>query len=325
MSTETIKMLTENDKEKKRKENLRKERTNARARASCLENVENYHKALQIGNAIVDNCVENGGKVWKTMRTMAIINLKGGVGKTVTVVNVAYLLAAVHKKRVLVIDCDKQGNASGLFGIEPDSVATLAELLTEDSLYGQDCAVWVSFDNGEGMEIIPADMRLLGANYRLSQTDGTEKYLRLTKFLGKVNGEYDYCVIDCAPDINPSTLNAIAAADDVIIPMTTDAFAVAGAREIAEQVENIAYALGWSMPPRICPLVTQMRKNCVYPASIGFLCDDAFTTKIRYSPKVPESIAAREPLETFSPQSAAARDYRAFVREYLARENGYEH
>ena len=135
------------------------------------------------------------------MKTISIINLKGGVAKTLSAVNMAHILAAVHNKRVL-----------------------LDEIIAPTRY--------------ENLDLIPANMNLLRANLAVMVDNTRQRETRFKKAFRAISGEYDFCIIDNAPDINISTINALVASDDVLIPIKIDKFAFDGLAELREQIDN---------------------------------------------------------------------------------------
>ncbi|MBO6210432.1 MAG: AAA family ATPase, partial [Schwartzia sp.] len=186
------------------------------------------------------------------MKTISFINLKGGVGKTTIVTNAAFALANFWGARVLVIDNDKQGNASLFFGGNPKK-ATLTNLLL-DGASAKACIQptrytpeWfvkrrrdqrktVHFRDAQ-IDIIASDMGLMEANLaKLEDKEETQDDI-LKNALGEVADDYSVCLIDNPPDINISVLNALVASDSVIIVSTPDAYSVQGVYEMAGMIE----------------------------------------------------------------------------------------
>ena len=260
------------------------------------------------------------------MKTISIINLKGGVGKTVSAINVAYILAEVHKKRVLLIDNDKQGNTSKFFGVHDYDAPSITEVLTVKGYdpFNAIKEVWYWLDEtGEKREswldVLPANMTLLKADKDILLDCSRPQQTRLSKAMERVSQYYDYCIIDNAPDLNMSVINALVATDDVMIPIKVDKFAFDGLEQILEQIEDIK-----EFNPRIklrgC-FVT-MFQNCKVNRNGTQILQDApdvpmFDTKIRRTVKVDESTFADKPLQAYAKNSTAARDYVALVKEYL--------
>ena len=163
------------------------------------------------------------------MISIAIINLKGGVGKSVTACNLAAELAA-KSKSVLVVDLDKQGNTSKFFGVlDYDSPSVAEVMLGEDDILAtivKGVDVW-------GVHLLPCDMRMLKANRTILMDNGPRQF-HLRDALKCVAGDYDYCIMDCPPDLDMGSINALCAADWVIIPVDCDKWACDGMQEIVE-------------------------------------------------------------------------------------------
>ena len=186
------------------------------------------------------------------MKTISVINLKGGVAKTISSVNIAHILAAVHGYKVLLVDNDKQGNASKIMNRHGYEAAGVAEVMTDRSI---DTAAVIQNTDYEGLDIITANMNLLTANLTVMLDQSRPQQTRFRKALQQVAGEYDYCIIDNAPDINISTINALVASDDVIVPITIDDFSLDGLAELKEQIDNTREDLNQTLCFRGCQSV----------------------------------------------------------------------
>lgn len=250
------------------------------------------------------------------MKTISIINLKGGVGKTITAANMAHILATVHEKRVLLIDNDKQGNISKMFGLHSYDDLSVTDVLMERHNDINEIIVPTRYPT---LDVLPANMTLLEAN---AIERGLHRQTRLQAALSGLEGYYDYCIIDNAPDLNMSTINALVASDDVLIPIKIDKFAFEGLSELLEQIENIRSGpANPGLTLRGC-FVTCYQNNEVNRQGEAWLrSQDAYPvleTHIRRTEKVDESTFARIPIIEYSRRSGAARDYLALVREYLS-------
>ncbi len=249
------------------------------------------------------------------MKTIAIINMKGGCAKTTTAVNMAYILAKEYGKKVLLIDNDKQGNLSKTCGVWGYDRPSLADMLTGQEEIGSVVQAAPKMPN---MAVIPANMHLLTANLAVIKDEEKEQAAVMSKELEKVKEIFDYCIIDCPPDINVSVINALAAADEVIIPIKIDGYAFDGMDELEGQINN-AKALNPKLKFKGC-LVT-MYYNCdVCRQGEAWLQDQrypVFKTHIRRTEKADEVTFTNESLMEYSPRSGAARDYKTFVKEYL--------
>ena len=253
------------------------------------------------------------------MKTIAIINLKGGVGKTTTAINMATLLATKHGKRVLLIDNDPQGNASQFLGCYDGGEDTCgaAEILRKEHP--------IKFAGYEsGIQVINANISLLEADNALRASKERQDN-RIKEYLQSIEGEFDYCIIDNPPALLMCTINALCAANEVIIPITLDNWALDGVEMITEQIEELRalnsglkiagiLLTNYRKIPENEAAEKWLRANCKYRV---------FTTQIRRSDKATAATYYKEPLEKYSPRSTAAVTYRKFVNEYL-QESGTE-
>lgn len=166
-------------------------------------------------------------------RIIVIANQKGGVGKTTTAINLSAYIA-IKKKRVLLIDMDPQGNASGGFDIDPSSVTKtvydvmLGEASIEDAIIS---------NVRPKLSIVPSDVNLAAAEIQLS--DVADKNHILKKELGKIRDKYDYIIMDCPPSLNILTINAMCSADSVIVPLQCEYYALEGLAQLMQTVSLI--------------------------------------------------------------------------------------
>lgn len=248
------------------------------------------------------------------MKTIAIINMKGGCAKTTTAVNMAHILAKDYGKQVLVIDNDKQGNLSKACGVWSYEKPSLADILT-----GQQAMEEVTQETAtSGLYAIPANMHLLTANLMVIKDEERDQATIISNELERVKDKYDYCIIDCPPDINISVINALVAADEVIIPIKIDGYAFDGMDELEEQINN-AKQLNPKLKFRGC-LVTMFYNRDVCRQGEEYLQNQrypVFKTHIRRTEKADEVTFTTQSLMQYSPRSGAARDYKTFVKEYL--------
>lgn len=251
------------------------------------------------------------------MKIISIINLKGGVAKTISSVNMAHILATVHNKRVLIIDNDKQGNASKMFGMHSYEHKGTEALMIEKDLNMEEV---IRKTNYENLDIVCANMNLLKANLEVVLDQSRVQQTRFRKALNQVKDKYDYCIIDNAPDINISTINALVASEDVLIPVKIDDFAFDGLKEIKEQIEATKEDLNQNLNLKGC-FITQFMKNEVNLQGKEYLNlqDEypVFKTHIRRTEKIDESTFAKMPIVEYSRRCGAARDYLELVSEYL--------
>ena len=252
------------------------------------------------------------------MKTIAIMNNKGGVGKTVTAYNLADILAADYKQRVVLVDCDGQANLTGYFSEVAEHVADLAT--TADVLCGLSEPVWC--DNvvpvRPGLDLLPSSSDLYGLDLDAIR-DGISLPEALRHFTEAAadDGETDWMIFDCPPGYTVSSVAALLAAQEVMIPVQADAFSIQGAFSVLDQVRRAGNTHG-GIKARV--LMTQARNDEVVRAYAQLLTErhvPMYRTAIRRSNKVPESTGQHEPLRTYSPRSSAAIDYRSLARELM--------
>lgn len=249
------------------------------------------------------------------MKTISIINLKGGVAKTISAINIAYTLVKVHGKKVLLIDNDKQGNTSKFFDLHDYREKSLADLLTD-----RDCNIHsvIKSTAYEGLDIIPANMNLLQANKEILLDVARPQQTRLRKALSQLNDEYDYCIIDNAPDINMTVINALVATDDVLVPIKVDKFAFDGLEQLLDQIANVQ-EFNENIVFKGC-FITMYQRNGVNAQGSEYLASSTnyplFHTVIRKTVKVDETTFVGKPLLDYK-KSTAGQDYEKLVKEYL--------
>lgn len=246
------------------------------------------------------------------MKIVSIINLKGGVGKSTTAITMAHILSgAKYKKRVLLIDNDKQGNTSQFFG----------KLCAKDNCGSSHILRKIQptiYRITDTLDLINANMTLEGAEYEvLAATDNQAD--RYAAFLQTVAEQYDFCIIDNPPSVSMCVINALCASDEVIVAVKLNDWSLDGVDTITEQINNIkAINKGLKVAG---VLLTIFKKTPFSLAAEEWLRKNSphkvFETKIRYSNKVDDWTYSKVPLEEFSKMCAAAVDYRKFVREYL--------
>ncbi len=249
------------------------------------------------------------------MRTIAFINLKGGTGKTVSAANAAHILAAVHHKHVLLVDADKQGNASRYFKLYGEQDGTAALLGPEVA----DIAAAIYPTEYKGLDIITSNMDLYTADRTLYGAAADVSGM-LAAALAPVRDDYEYCIIDNGPAVDMVTLNVLAAADDVLIPIRPDEFSFSGLLDLVEQVQAVQEGVNPGLTLRGA-FFTHWQNREPFVQARQSLVDSGicpvFQTAINYNPKVSESTLEETPLCVFAPRSWAAIQYKKLVAEYL--------
>ena len=173
----------------------------------------------------------------RATRVLAVSNQKGGVGKTTTAINLGTALAAIGE-RVLIVDMDPQGNASTGLGVPRETRRVTIYDVVVDGRSVSDAAVRTSVP---GLDIIPADADMSGVEIELSQADRRSYRLRdaLRAQPGAGHTRYDYVLIDCPPSLNLLTLNAMAAADGVLVPLQCEFFALEGLTQLMKTIDMV--------------------------------------------------------------------------------------
>ena len=251
------------------------------------------------------------------MKTLAIVNLKGGVGKTVSAANMAHILAVYHHKKVLLVDGDKQGSASRYFGMYGEQAGTEALLMQL-----RDAAEVIYPTQYKGLDIITSNLELYKADRMMYDSEADEDMaMRLYVRLGYVKNDYDFCIIDNGPSVDTVTLNVLAAADDVLIPIRPDEFSFSGLLDLVEQVNGVREAVNAGLTLRGAFFTHWQNRETFWQARRSLedsgICP-VFQTAINYNPKVPESTLEEKPLCAFAPRSWAAIQYKKLTAEYLA-------
>lgn len=253
------------------------------------------------------------------MKVISIVNLKGGVGKTVTAVNMAAILASRHNQRVLLIDADHQHNATSFYGFggADEDYTTLSDVLCGLCDYYPDAVQPTRIPH---LDILPSSMALLTLDLEsLARGNVTSKVLADLRDAMIEDDAYDYIIIDCPPAFSAASVAAIAASTDIIIPVKAGKFELDGLAELIAQITSVQRL---NHGVRITGvLMTMWHRAEVVLQGEAYLRQHAgvpvFRTVIRRTDKVDESTYAAEPICDYSRGSAAAQDYRKFVDEFL--------
>lgn len=252
------------------------------------------------------------------IRTTAIVNLKGGVAKSTTVINMAAILAKKHGARVLVVDADAQCNTTEFLGGKPEK-GNLANVLRKSGSEpnpGVYASMNIQFTKIPRVDILAGDDSLMDLD--LSKVEQQTVSANVLRYLvEEVRDMYDYAFIDCPPAFNAASAAALIAADDVIIPIKLDAFSLRGMVNLMRQIQNMR-----RINPRlkIAGILPTMWYNDPEIADAENHLRDAglhVFPHIRRSDKVDKMTFRQEPLLISSPRSSAGIDYRKFVQEYV--------
>lgn len=250
-------------------------------------------------------------------RIIAIANQKGGVGKTTTAINLATAIAAT-KRRVLIIDFDPQGNASTALGV--DKRACPAN--SYDVVMGEATLAEALVDTGiPGLFLIPSSQDLSGAEVELVQAQGRER--RLAQALAGVQG-FDFVLIDCPPSLNLLTINALVAAQSVMVPLQCEFLALEGVSLLVKTIERVKASLNPELDLHGIVLTMFDKRNNLsdeVAADVrGYFGDKVFKTVIPRNVRVSEAPSYGKPVLLYDWRCAGSEAYVHLAGEVLRRE-----
>ncbi|MEO8571187.1 MAG: AAA family ATPase [Chloroflexota bacterium] len=254
-------------------------------------------------------------------QTIACANQKGGVGKTTTVVNLGSYLALAGE-RVLVVDLDPQGNATSGLGLDRQSI--------ERSIYdavidGAKLADLTVPGPVPGLDVVPSAIALAGAEVELAPVEGRER--RLARLLTETVADYDYVLVDCPPSLGLLTVNALTAADSVLIPLQCEYYALEGLSQLLATLDLIRDHLNPALAVKGVVL-TMFDGRTKLSADVAaevrrHLGDRVFDTVIPRNVRLAEAPSHGQPISRYSPDSTGALAYAALAVELRLRDEHF--
>ena len=249
-------------------------------------------------------------------RVIAMCNQKGGVGKTTSSINIGGALSQ-YGRRVLIVDFDPQGAATVGLGINANAV--------EDTVYTalfnprMDVHSVIHHTDFENLDIMPANIDLSAAEVQLVTEVGREQVL--AGVLRQVKDEYDVIIIDCQPSLGLLTVNALTAADGVIIPVAAEFFALRGVALLMQSIEKVQSRINPSL--EVYGVLVTMYTRTLHCEEVLQRIYEAFQGKVFHSVisrsiKLPDSTVAAAPITIYAPSHKTAKDYREVARELIA-------
>ncbi|MER5267826.1 ParA family protein [Actinosynnema sp. NPDC002837] len=251
-------------------------------------------------------------------KILAVCNQKGGVGKTTSTINLGAALTEYGRK-VLLVDFDPQGALSVGLGVHPHQLdQTIYNVIMERDVGVRDVIMSTPV---EGMDLLPSNIDLSAAEIQLVSEVGREH--TLVRTLRPVIEHYDYVLVDCQPSLGLLTVNALAAADGVLIPLECEFFSLRGVALLIDTIEKVRERLNPKL--EITGILATMydprtlHSREVMARVVEAFGDVVFDTVINRTVRFPETTVAGEPITSWAPRSGGAKAYRALAREVIAR------
>ncbi len=254
-------------------------------------------------------------------KIVTFINQKGGVGKTTTCVNMASYLALMGKK-VLLLDMDPQGNASSSVGVNKDEKQkTIYNVIAEENEIDE----VIQTTKIKGLDVIPSDVDLAGAEIELVQMNRREKVLK--NILANIKTVYDYICIDCPPSLGLLTVNALTACDSVLIPIQCEYFALEGLTQLMNTIKLVKKHLNENIEIEGVVLTMKDSRSNLGSAVAEdiqkYFSSKVYSTIIPRNVRLAEAPSYGEPICIYDPKSTGAFAYKLLTEEFLNRNHDH--
>lgn len=252
------------------------------------------------------------------MKVIAVMNQKGGIAKTITASSISYILGEIHKKKVLVIDGDQQGNISKLYNrYEPEGIG-MSELLEHHKVAGGEYTTnnLIKTTPYERVDIIPSNGYLMRTNMHLLLNQNENQINRFESAIKELQGIYDYIICDCGLILDMTVTNILMASDLVILPVKVGGFEIDAIENMIEQIDDLRQ-LNPRLDYKVLMTMKQRNKSTIHVEEWIKSNYKAYKCSIRRSIVVENSTTAYVPLPKFSPNSIASKDYKEVVLEFI--------